>query len=99
MAKILRRYRITDAPAVSGLFEAIYGTRYPQPHVYLPCMINQNHSDGRWHSLVAEVNGQIAGMPPCFAGQADPHWQNCTDGGTSGYRRGRTSPHGWAGNC
>ena len=67
MAKtLLRRYRITDAPAVSGLFEAIYGTRYPQPHVYLPCMINQNHSDGRWHSLVAEVNGQIRGHATLF---------------------------------
>ena len=52
----LRRYRITDAPAVSDLFEAIYGTHYPQPHVYLPCMISQNHSDGRWHSLVAVLN-------------------------------------------
>ncbi|UVK86029.1 GNAT family N-acetyltransferase [Pseudomonas sp. B21-051] len=62
----LRRYRITDAPAVSGLFGAIYGTHYPQPHVYLPCMISQNHNDGRWHSLVAVLNEQIRGHATLF---------------------------------
>ncbi|RVD79662.1 Acetyltransferase [Pseudomonas koreensis] len=57
----LRRYRSADAPAVSGLFQKIYGEHYPQPHVYLPCMISQNHTEGRWHSLVAVVEDQVCG--------------------------------------
>ena len=62
----LRRYRIADAPAVSRLFEEVYGDHYPQPHVYLPCMISQNHNDGRWHSLVAVVNEKICGHATLF---------------------------------
>jgi len=63
---IIRRYRVADAPAVSRLFEEIYGVHYPQPHVYLPWMISQNHSDGRWHSLVAVVNEHICGHATLF---------------------------------
>ena len=57
----LRGYRTSDAPAVSRLFRKIYGDHYAQPHVYLPRMISQNHANGRWHSLVAVANGQVAG--------------------------------------
>jgi GNAT superfamily N-acetyltransferase len=57
----LRSYRRTDAGAVSRLFREIYGDHYVQPHVYLPLMINQNHSDGSWHSLVAESGKKILG--------------------------------------
>jgi GNAT superfamily N-acetyltransferase len=57
----LRSYRRTDAGAVSRLFREIYGDHYVQPHVYLPLMINQNHGDGRWHSLVAESGKKILG--------------------------------------
>lgn len=63
---IIRRYRVADAPAVSSLFKAIYGEHYPQPQVYLPCMISQNHSAGRWHSLVAVVNDHICGHATLF---------------------------------
>jgi N-acetylglutamate synthase-like GNAT family acetyltransferase len=58
---ILRNYRQSDAAAVSQLFRQVYGDRYVQPHVYLPRMISQNHTDNRWHSLVAEVDEQILG--------------------------------------
>lgn len=51
----LRSYRSADAGAVSRLFREIYGEHYVQPHVYLPLMINQNHGDGTWHSLVAQI--------------------------------------------
>jgi GNAT superfamily N-acetyltransferase len=57
----LRSYRRTDAGAVSRLFREIYGDHYVQPHVYLPLMINQNHGDGSWHSLVAESGKKILG--------------------------------------
>lgn len=57
----LRSYRTSDAPAVSRLFRKIYGDHYAQPHVYLPRMISQNHADGRWHSLVAVADDQVAG--------------------------------------
>ncbi|MBH3404868.1 GNAT family N-acetyltransferase [Pseudomonas glycinae] len=57
----LRGYRTSDAQAVSRLFRNIYGDHYAQPHVYLPRMISQNHADGRWHSLVAVANDQVAG--------------------------------------
>jgi GNAT superfamily N-acetyltransferase len=57
----LRSYRRSDAGAVSRLFREIYGDHYVQPHVYLPLMINQNHGDGRWHSLVAESGKKILG--------------------------------------
>lgn len=57
----LRSYRRTDAGAVSRLFREIYGDHYVQPHVYLPLMINQNHGDGSWHSLLAESGKKILG--------------------------------------
>ncbi|WP_277757929.1 GNAT family N-acetyltransferase [Pseudomonas sp. A34-9] len=57
----LRSYRRSDAGAVSRLFRETYGDHYVQPHVYLPLMINQNHGDGRWHSLVAESGKKILG--------------------------------------
>lgn len=57
----LRSYRSADAGAVSRLFREIYGEHYVQPHVYLPLMINQNHGDGTWHSLVAQIGKKILG--------------------------------------
>lgn len=57
----LRRYRRTDAGAVSRLFREIYGDHYVQPHVYLPLMINQNHGEGRWHSLLAHSDKKLLG--------------------------------------
>ncbi|MBF6034730.1 GNAT family N-acetyltransferase [Pseudomonas sp. P155] len=57
----LRSYRRSDARAISHLFREIYGDHYVQPHVYLPLMINQNHGEGRWHSLVAESGKKILG--------------------------------------
>lgn len=57
----LRSYRPCDAGAVSRLFRQIYGDHYVQPHVYLPLMINQNHGEGRWHSLVAQSGKKILG--------------------------------------
>ncbi|MBP5946809.1 MULTISPECIES: GNAT family N-acetyltransferase [unclassified Pseudomonas] len=63
---ILRNYRASDATAVSQLFREVYGDLYVQPHVYLPQMINQNHADQRWHSLVAELDGQIRGHATLF---------------------------------
>ncbi|MFJ2710677.1 GNAT family N-acetyltransferase [Pseudomonas sp. NPDC087346] len=62
----LRRYRVSDASAVSALFRRIYGDHYAQPHVYLPCMFSQNHKEGRWHSLVAVDNQQIRGHATLF---------------------------------
>lgn len=62
----LRSYRPGDATAVSRLFRAIYGDHYVQPHVYLPLMINQNHCDGRWHSLVAVTGSAMLGHATLF---------------------------------
>ncbi len=60
-ALILRNYRDTDATAVSQLFREVYGDHYVQSDVYLPCLINQNHADKRWHSLVAVEGERILG--------------------------------------
>lgn len=57
----LRSYRHSDAAAVSRLFREVYGNHYVHPHVYLPMMISQNHSDGLWHSLVAVIGKKILG--------------------------------------
>lgn len=62
----LRNYRASDASAVSQLIRQVYGDYYAHPHVYLPHMISQNHSSSRWHSLVAEVGGQILGHATLF---------------------------------
>lgn len=61
----LRSYRRSDARAISHLFREIYGDHYVQPHVYLPLMINQNHGEGRWHSLVAESGKKSSATPRC----------------------------------
>ncbi|MFW9086909.1 GNAT family N-acetyltransferase [Pseudomonas sp. P2758] len=58
---ILRSFRKSDASAVTDLFRKVYGDCYVQPQVYLPCMINQNHAAGRWHSLVAVADDQMLG--------------------------------------
>ncbi|WP_332763227.1 GNAT family N-acetyltransferase [Pseudomonas koreensis] len=57
----LRNYRPSDAGAVSRLFREIYGDHYVQPHVYLPLMINQNHGEGRWHSMLAHSEKKLLG--------------------------------------
>ncbi|WP_423205617.1 GNAT family N-acetyltransferase [Pseudomonas kribbensis] len=57
----LRNYRNGDAKAVSRLFRKIYGDLYAQAHVYLPCMIDRNHAQGRWHSRVAVNGDQVLG--------------------------------------
>lgn len=57
----LRNYRNSDASAVSTLFRKTYGDLYAQAHVYLPCMIDRNHAQGRWHSLVAVVGNDVVG--------------------------------------
>jgi predicted N-acetyltransferase YhbS len=62
----LRRYRASDAPAVSCLFREIYGEHYPRPDVYLPCVISQNHSAGRWHSMVAVQGEKVRGHATLF---------------------------------
>ncbi|MCF4997918.1 GNAT family N-acetyltransferase [Pseudomonas syringae] len=62
----LRSYRNTDARAVSRLFREVYGEHYVQPHVYLPHMINQNHAEGCWHSLVALTGTRLVGHATLF---------------------------------
>jgi len=57
----LRNFRNSDAKAVSMLFREIYGDLYAQAHVYLPCMIERNHAQGRWHSRVAVTGNQVLG--------------------------------------
>lgn len=57
----LRTYRDSDASAVTGLFRKVYGDCYVQPQIYLPRMISQNHTAGRWHSLVAVADDQLLG--------------------------------------
>ncbi|VVN99794.1 hypothetical protein PS718_02566 [Pseudomonas fluorescens] len=66
---MLRNYRESDATAVSQLFRQVYGDRYVQPHVYLPQIINQNHADKRWHSLVAVLEDQICGHATLVRGR------------------------------
>ncbi|MGE8143885.1 GNAT family N-acetyltransferase [Pseudomonas frederiksbergensis] len=58
---IFRPYRPTDAQAVSDLFRLIYGEHYVQPDVYLPKLITQHNSDGRWQSMLAVDGAQVLG--------------------------------------
>ncbi|MCU0121881.1 GNAT family N-acetyltransferase [Pseudomonas sp. B2M1-30] len=60
-AVILRNYRPGDATAISRLFRKIYGDHYAHHQVYLPWMINQNHAERRWHSLVAVEGKKVLG--------------------------------------
>ncbi|WP_085586073.1 MULTISPECIES: GNAT family N-acetyltransferase [unclassified Pseudomonas] len=57
----LRRYRSDDAAAVTQLFREVYAHHYVQPQVYLPRMITQNQTDGRWHSLLAVSADRVVG--------------------------------------
>ncbi|WP_432219544.1 GNAT family N-acetyltransferase [Pseudomonas kribbensis] len=68
----LRNYRNGDANAVSRLFRKIYGDLYPQAHVYLPCMIDRNHAQGRWHSRVAVTGDQVLGSATLLRAKDSP---------------------------
>lgn len=65
-APTLRTCRNTDGAAISRLFREVYGDQYAHAQVYLPGMIRQNHSDGRWHSLVAACGEDIVGHAALF---------------------------------
>ncbi|MHC8344005.1 GNAT family N-acetyltransferase [Pseudomonas sp. RT6P73] len=58
---IFRRYRPSDARAVSQLFREVYGDHYVQPDVYLPNMISQHIADGRWKSMLAVDDVRVLG--------------------------------------
>ncbi|MET0848403.1 MAG: GNAT family N-acetyltransferase [Pseudomonas sp.] len=58
---IFRRYRPSDARAVSQLFREVYGDHYVQPDVYLPNMINQHIIDGCWKSMLAVDDVRVLG--------------------------------------
>lgn len=68
----LRNYRTSDAKAVSMLFRKIYGDLYAQAHVYLPCMIDRNHAQGRWHSRVAVTGDQVLGNATLLRAEDSP---------------------------
>ncbi|UST82300.1 GNAT family N-acetyltransferase [Pseudomonas siliginis] len=70
---ILRNYRDTDAKAVSQLFREVYGDHYVQTDVYMPCLINQNHADKRWHSLVAVEGERILGHATLYRQSESSH--------------------------
>ncbi|MGE7964893.1 GNAT family N-acetyltransferase [Pseudomonas sp. NPDC089918] len=58
---ILRPYRPCDADAVSRLFREVYGDLYAQPDVYLPDMISQHNTEGRWQSMLAVDDARVLG--------------------------------------
>jgi len=58
---IFRPFKPSDASAVSGLFQQVYGDHYVQPDVYLPKLITQHNHDGRWQSMLAVDGSQILG--------------------------------------
>lgn len=58
---IFRRYRPSDARAVSQLFREVYGDHYVQPDVYLPHMISQHTAEGRWKSMLAVDDVRVLG--------------------------------------
>lgn len=58
---IFRRYQPSDAQAVSQLFREIYGDHYARPDIYLPTMINQHNTEGRWQSVVAVDGKHVLG--------------------------------------
>jgi len=58
---IFRRYRPSDAHAVSQLFREVYGDYYVQPDVYLPNMINRHNAEGRWVSMLAVDDERVLG--------------------------------------
>lgn len=58
---IVRPYRPSDAHAVSRLFREVYGSHYVQPDVYLPNMISQHNTEGRWQSMLAVDNARVLG--------------------------------------
>jgi len=70
---ILRNYRDSDATAVSELFREVYGDHYVQTDVYLPLLINQNHANKRWHSLVAVEGGRIRGHATLYRQSEKSH--------------------------
>ncbi|MBR7197674.1 N-acetyltransferase [Pseudomonas sp. CFBP13508] len=70
---VLRNYRDSDAVAVSELFREVYGDRYLKIDVYLPCLINQNHADKRWHSLVAVEGERIRGHATLYRQSEKAH--------------------------
>ncbi|WP_415756106.1 GNAT family N-acetyltransferase [Pseudomonas sp. LT1P18] len=58
---IFRRYQPSDAQAVSQLFREIYGDHYGRPDIYLPAMISQHNTEGRWQSIVAVDDKRVLG--------------------------------------
>ncbi|MEK1835307.1 MAG: GNAT family N-acetyltransferase [Pseudomonas sp.] len=58
---ILRPYRPSDADALSRLFREVYGDLYAQPDVYLPDMISQHNTEGRWQSMLAVDDARVLG--------------------------------------
>lgn len=58
---IFRPFSASDAQAVSQLFRLVYGDHYVQPDVYLPKLITQHNSEGRWQSMLAVEGSQILG--------------------------------------
>jgi predicted N-acetyltransferase YhbS len=58
---VVRPYRPSDAEAVSRLFREVYGDHYVQPDVYLPNMISQHNTEGRWQSMLAVDDARVLG--------------------------------------
>ncbi|KAB0507565.1 GNAT family N-acetyltransferase [Pseudomonas lini] len=58
---IVRPFRPSDAHGVSRLFREVYGSHYVQPDVYLPNMISQHNTEGRWQSMLAVDDARVLG--------------------------------------
>jgi len=68
-----KRFSPKDADAVSQLFRGVYGTRYPQPDVYLPTMIGQQNARRRWYSLLAWDAKELVGHAALYRLPGDTH--------------------------
>lgn len=61
VAVFIREFQPADAEGISALFSVVYAERYVYPDVYLPSMVRQYNSDGRWRAAVATMEGRIVG--------------------------------------
>ncbi|MEB0046793.1 MULTISPECIES: GNAT family N-acetyltransferase [unclassified Pseudomonas] len=58
---LFRPFKASDAKTVSSLFRQVYGDHYVLPDVYLPALITQHNSDGRWQSMLAVDGSRVVG--------------------------------------
>ncbi|REF26603.1 N-acetylglutamate synthase-like GNAT family acetyltransferase [Xenorhabdus cabanillasii] len=57
----IRNYQSGDGKHISKLFREVYGDSYVYPDIYLPRLIDDYQTTGKWHSALAFYQGQLVG--------------------------------------